>query len=1053
MPFCVACGAEHPAAARFCPACGRPIAGGPAAAPSASTRKVVTVLFADIVGSTSLGEHHDAETVQALLGEYFERAAGVIRRHGGTVEKFIGDAVVAVFGVPEAHEDDAVRAVRSAVEFRDAVRDLGAGDAAAVGQLQVRVGLTTGEVVVGDPSTGQTFSVGDAMNTAARLQQNAGVDQILIDDLTYDLVGDAVTVEFAGALALKGKQESVRAWAVSSVAAGRTGRRRRLDAPLVGRRAELAELQRALSVVASTGQARMVTLLAEAGVGKSKLAQDFVAGTGVRGLHGRCLSYGEGVTFWPLIEVLRGAAGATDDTPAGVAPGIRALLAGDGAAEQIVERVLEIVSGAGVSNTQELFWALRRFLEAVAASGPTVLVVDDIHWAEPTFLDLLEYLALWTHAPLLLICTARPDLMESRPAWADATNADVLELSALGGDHVEQLVTALLGDAPLEAGAVRRIVAASEGNPLYVEEMVRMLADDAGAVSAENVRVPPTVQALIAARLDRLDAVPQSTLQQASVVGTEFSISALHALVEDRSRTDTPGALRVLVHREFVTPQPAAGDGEYRFAHGLIRDVVYAATPKRHRATLHGRLAAWLQERAVADDAVQYDEIVGHHLGQAASLRMELELIDDQTLSLAAQACELLAAAGRRALARSDLPAATKLLRRAASLSDHDQQTAQLQLELGDALIEMGELDDVAQLLPELRGLAGSDERLRARVDVLQAMLDMNLDVDIDREEIVRRFDAVVEVLSAAGDYVGCAQAHQVLADVNWNDSRFEAAQKDLETALRFAEQAPDARERGRIVTWLASALLWGPAHASDAIQRCEQIVDSAGGDLLVEGKTLLILAGLYAFQGRFDEARRTFARSRQIVEELGLSLTLASGTQVSGMIEMLAGDPVAAEAEFRRGYDALVAMGQKGFLPAAAAFLASALLAQQRYEDAAGIAAELHATAAEDDDAAQGDYARIASRLAAANGDAGAAVQFAEAAVAAYAGTDEIKSHADALHDLAEALVAAGDVDRARSAADQARRLYEMKGIIPSARAVAALLAADGGQSRQSAH
>jgi class 3 adenylate cyclase/tetratricopeptide (TPR) repeat protein len=1008
----------------------------------------VTVLFADIVGSTSVGEHHDAEAVQAVLSQYFDTAATILRRHGGTVEKFIGDAVVAVFGVPESHEDDALRAVRAAIEFRDSVQTLHFG---AQAPLRVRIGVNTGEVVVGDPTTGQTFSVGDAMNTAARLEQAAQAGQILMGELTRRLVGDAVDAEAIGGITAKGKHDAVAAWVVNGVAVEAADRSRRSDTPLVGRDAERARLESALADVAAQGHCRVVTLLGDAGVGKSALAGDFAAAHDDGALHGRCLSYGEGVTFWPLIEVLRGALGGEDAAPDDLAPRLVALLGEDSAAEQVTQRLLDILQGAGTANTQESFWAVRRFLEAAAGSAPLVLLIDDIHWAEPTFLDLLEYLATWTRAPLLVLCTARPDLLDARPDWAGGLNVEVLELRPLTADQARELAGTLLATVSLPEAVAARVAAASEGNPLYVEEMLRMLLDEQGSAAGERMAsrleqlaVPPTVQALIAARLDRLEEGARALLQRAAVVGAEFSGPALRAVAPDDGDADLmAGLLRTLVHREFVVPQPQAGEEAYRFGHGLVRDVAYAATPKRDRAELHARLATWLEE-AAASEGVEYNEIVGHHLGQAATLRIQLGILDAQTHQLAARACELLTVAGRRALARSDMPAAAKLLRRAASLSLEDQsRTAQLQLELCDALIEMGELAEVERLVPEISAAATSleDDRLVARTAVMQAMLDMNLDVEIDRTQIVRAFDRAVTVLSAAGDFVGCSQAYQVLADVHWNDSSFEAAQKDLEAALEFASRADDARERGRIVTWLASALLWGPAHAEEAIARCEQIVAEASGDLLVQGKTRMILAGLYALRGRFDDARRAFAESRRAAEDLGLSLTLASGTQVSGMIEILAGDPVAAEAEFRRGYDALVDMGQKGFLPAAAAFLAGALLDQGRYEEAEALAATLLQSAAPDDVAARGDHDRIASRLAAARGDHATAVALAESAVQAYAGTDELKTHADALRDLATALAAAGDRDRAVATGESARRLYQHKGITPSVDAVEQLL------------
>src|SRR3954447_3428820 len=611
MIVCASCGRENPDDARFCAACGKELA---AATPAREVRKTVTVLFADVVGSTALGERTDPEALRRTMRRWFDEARTVLERHGGTVEKVIGDAVMAVFGVPQAHEDDALRAVRAAAELQEALQR---------SDVDARIGVNTGEVVAaaGD----ETLVTGDAVNVAARLEQAARTTEILIGQATERLVRDAAESEPVEPLALKGKAAPVRAFRLVAVRPGAEGRARRLDAPLVGRARELERLSGAFDDAVRANGCHLFTLLGPAGVGKSRLVEELLRASSGRAtiLRGRCLSYGDGITFWPVVEAIPGAAEVVaQDLPAA-----------------------------------EIFAALRKLVEARARERPVVLVFDDVHWGEPTFLDLVEHVADWSRdAPILLVCIARPELLDVRPGWGGGKlNATTVLLEPLDDLAALELVRALV---ELDADAARRVVAAAEGNPLFVEEMAA-LAREGGDLTA-----PPTIQALLQARLDRLAGGERTVLEAAAVEGKQFHASAVAELVRDRSPLDAESQLLALVRKDLVRPDAtSAGDDAFNFRHQLIRDVAYGGVAKADRAELHERFASWVERRK--NGGGEFDEILGHHLEQAYRYRVELGRDDERSQALRGRAARVLAAAGRRANLRSDAPAAATLLRRA----------------------------------------------------------------------------------------------------------------------------------------------------------------------------------------------------------------------------------------------------------------------------------------------------------------------------------------------------------------------------------------------------
>ncbi|HXH96859.1 MAG TPA: adenylate/guanylate cyclase domain-containing protein, partial [Gaiellaceae bacterium] len=542
-------------------------------------RKTVTVVFCDVTGSTALGERLDAEALRSTMGRYFKEIRGIVERHGGTVEKFIGDAVMAVFGIPVAHEDDALRAVRAVAEIRERLGVLREELSVA---LSFRTGVNTGEVVAG---SGETLVTGDAVNVAARLEQAASPGEILIGAATLALVRDAVSVEPIPPLELKGKSEPVQAFRLLTVDVTADAFKRRLDAPLVGRVGEQQRLRAEFDSVVSERACRLFTLLGVAGVGKSRLVAEFLATVeeSAEVLHGRCLHYGQDITYWPLVEML---------IAIGVEPG-------------------EVI-GSSPAETQLAF---RKLLEGRADGRPQIVVLDDIQWAEPVFLDLVEHVADWSHdAPIFLLCVARPELLEARPGWGGGKlNATTIPLEALSGEDCELLVSRLAGGDRLSEDARRRILAAADGNPLFIEEMLALVSeggDDATVV------VPPTIQALLQARLDRLGTGERDVVGRGAVEGQVFHRGPVSELAPEPERDEVATHLLSLVRKQMIRPdQPTFPDDEaFRFRHLLIRDAAYGSLPKETRADLHERFADWLDAHATL---VEQDEIVGYHLEQA----------------------------------------------------------------------------------------------------------------------------------------------------------------------------------------------------------------------------------------------------------------------------------------------------------------------------------------------------------------------------------------------------------------------------------------------------
>ena len=685
--------------------------------PTAQVRKTVTIVFADLAGSTSVGERLDPEALRDLQTRYFDAMRRALERHGGTVEKYIGDAVMAVFGIPVLHEDDALRAVRAAVEMRDAMadlnreleRDLGVG-------LELRVGINTGEVAGADgAASGHGFVSGDAVNTAARLQSEAPPGGIVLGAQTRRLVEGSARLRPHGPVTVKGKRRPLRVWQVDGLvdASGRFTRGSAV--PLVGRRGELRMLATRFRRAAERERCVLVTAVGPAGIGKSRLLREFAAAVEADAtvVVGRCLPYGEGITYWPLIEIVNELAGET-----GV-PALEGLLADDSQPEVVASRVAAAAGRSRASATEaDVQWAVRRLFEAMARQRPLVVVFDDIHWAEPAMLDLIEQVAGSATGPILIACLARGDLLERRPGWALAGgHGSIIRLDPLSDTDSARLLGRL---AKRRRAKVRRdeVMYAAEGNPLFLEQLVAMRADDPG------VRTPPTIQALLAARIDALPARDRRVIEAAAIEGRGFHRGAVRALVEQKRSVDA--ALSALVDRELIHPDRAELPGEtgYRFTHILVRDAAYDLLPKRRRADLHVAYADWLLGRPERGSAA--DEIVGYHLEQAYEYRSQLGRAgDDRHSALAARASAQLSVAGRRALSSGDRGGASNLLERAAALrSGTDPDRPALLIDLGCVHREQGRFRESEAVLREARSLAidAGNGALEARAQVARLL-------------------------------------------------------------------------------------------------------------------------------------------------------------------------------------------------------------------------------------------------------------------------------------------------------------------------------------------
>jgi len=885
-------------------------------------------------------------------------------------------------------------------------------------------------VVAGDGSG--TLVTGDAVNVAKRLEEAAEAGEVVVGEATKRLVRESGRFEPLDQVIAKGKSQPVNAWRLIDIEREGTVFARRFDTPLVGRRLELEHLRRAYGRTIAENTCHLFTLLGPAGIGKSRLACEFfdVVADEAEVLVGRCLPYGEGITFWPLTEVLRDAGGDT---------AIERLLAGTDDAEHVMERLAAVTGRANVAG-QETFWAVRKVCEALARQRPLVLCFEDIHWAEPTFLDLIQYLAGWVRdAPILLMCLARPDFIDERPTWLSGQeNAASLTLTPLSMPESDAMLHALgiTGD-PRD-----RIAEAAEGNPLYVEQMAAMVAE--GGYGDGMFSIPPTIQALLAARLDRLDPNERATIERAAVCGKEFWLDAVIDLSAPDEQNRIGATLLALVRKELIRPHRSSArpDDAFRFAHVLIRDAAYAGIPKQARATLHERFAVWL-EAVAGEQAAEYEELLGYHLEQSFHYRLELATVDEPSRVIGVHAASRLAAAGRRALARSDIPAAVNLLERSISLlATADPTAPQPLLDLGTALREGGDLTRAdamfGEAIEQAENRGDTTQAERARIE--HSALRLYVDPGFDLSEAQTRARAAIDIFAQTGDELGLAKAWRLVADVCWARLRLAEMGEVLEEALVHAKRAEDRREASEILRGLCRVALLGPIPVAEGIRRCRDTLVQEHDDLGLQAAVQEVLAVLLAAQGQFDEARDLLDRSRRSYEELGIGLR--AGTMYAAFVELLAGEPAAAARELRRACEELEAIGERAELSTTAALLALALCELDRLDEAQHFATIGEASSSPGDIASQVILCRARAKILARRGEVERAEELANEAVELADETDCLQLRADALVTLAEMRNALGRLDEAGDCIRHAISLYEAKGIAVSAEGARAHLA-----------
>ena len=977
-----------------------------AASVATDSRRRVTCVCSQLAGPLEAVDL-DPEALRGELERFYNTARAIFARHGGTVTELRSDAVVAVFGIPVAHEDDALRALRAAIEL-----------GARIGRRPLvrpgRSGVCTGDVVASAGGTGALSVIGEAVTSAERLARSAEAGEIRVGASTWHLVRHAAD----GAAVPEG------GFLLRRIADDAPAIRRRLDRPLVGRDAEAERLRETFARVVAGRTPELLTILGEPGIGKSRLVAELKPIVGDRGtvLTGHCPPYGEGITYWPLREIVLQATGGRS---------VDVLAAELGIPTAVAHHVAAAVGLENAPAGEQTHWALLRLIDALARVRPLVVVIDDAQWAEPALLEvLLDLLDRLRDAPVLMVWVARPELYERSAAWTRrAATAGVLTLNVLSGTAVDALLEAVAGGR-LEPDQERRIAEAAGGNPLYLEQLVAYVGE-----RRSTDALPPAIHALLAARLDRLDTVERSTLALGAVAGEAFEAASVHALAEGFTLAAVDQACNRLVDRNLLTwAEAGARNTTLRFRHALIRDAAYASLAKSARARLHERHASWLAELGTA--LPEADAKIGFHLETAC--RFVREVGDQVPPELRVQAGRRLAVAARVAHGRGDLPGQIRFLERALALLGSDQEEgAELLPVLVSALFEAGSshraqgFADLAVSASASLGLPG----VHAVAAIEHERIRLSLHPEAARVEV----SSMVAERSAAtlrelGDESGLARAEYLMSDLAWLRGDSVNASSHARKMLSHARRAGSRFDAATAITVLAWNLVEGPCPAPEAIERCDSLAREAAGLRAAELSLLGCHAALLAMMGGYDRSRTDMARARQGLSEMGLGEMAAYLALLDAMAEMLADNPAAAE---RAALDAAAiasASGDRWFLSTVHVDLAHAIIAQGRRDDAAEAVDRIESAPAPCDSewVIKRHTARALLALRAA--DPQRALDEATAAVTAADSTSLIVFGANAYRTLADALHAADRPDEALRAAGRAVELDEAKANVVAA-------------------
>ncbi len=984
------------------------VAAPAAPADAAETRKTVTVLVARGLGTRS----RDPEALSREDERYRAQITATVERYGGTIVGGLGNAVMAVFGVPRVHEDDALRAAAAALEIT------GAETGAAV-----RAGIATGEVLTGPKDLSV---VGTPVDAAGELEEGGTEGEVLLGEGTERLLRGSATVE-------RLETDAGVVWRLLDLDRERPAVGS-LRAPLVGRERELARLRRTFGAVTGEGALHLLTILGTAGIGKSRLAQELaaLAADEATVLVGRCVPYGEGITFWPLREMLSTLTSAASVT---AVPG--------GRDAQALAEELEEAIGTAEADRDEIFWATRRLFEALARERPLVLFVEDAHWAEPTFLDLVEYLAERGGGfPILLVCIARPELLEQRPGWGGGKpDANTVALEPLSDADCETLIGNLARGLGRETTA--RVLETAEGNPLFIEQLVAHFREGDGGGAEPTI--PPTIAALLLARLDRLGPGERAVIGRAAVVGKEFSAEATVDLLPEEARGFAAHHLDTLARKEMIAPAASPGPGEdFRFRHILIRDAAYRTTPKSLRAELHEHFAEWSEDPA-REGFADASEIAGYHLEQAFRYRAELGSVGPLELQLARRASDRLASAGSRTFQRGDMPATVNLLGRAAALPS-PSEAARLALlpDLGYALFEVGEVAEASRLLADAgpRASTEGDRHVEWRIVVTRPRIEMYRDPEaMDLDAIAADCEQAIEALTELGDDTGLARAAMVVSDIHWSQGRLRETSAVATQAAEYARRAGNRREVGWALGQNALCAIHGPMPVDEGLTWLQGLLDAEPENRTLDANLAGFVTVLEAMSGRIDDARGHIADSRALARDLGLTWQAAVQELLSGYVELMGGDPVAAERDMRAAQRAFREVGEGWFLSTSAVDLPRAVYEQGRYEDACELLAVIDELPAPTDFEWRIKRTGVPARLLARRGRLEEAERLAREGVAIGKSGEFVVLHADVLLDLAEVLRLAGRPEEAADAAEQALALYDRKGVAPSAASARSLV------------